>query len=276
MAKTTITQFPAGQSQYRIEFDYLARPFVVVTLVKSADQTQNKVLRAGDDYRFLNPTLIEVMIPQTGFDTLQIHRQTDTELIVGFRDGSVLTAKDLTNAELQAIHISEEGRDQTVDLAKEYADAAAKARNDAEDARDSIEQVMKAGLYGYTLVDDFQKGATLTHPAEALRWALPDGTGEYYRWDGVFPKVVPAWSTPASSGGVGIGAWVSVGDAALRQALTSPGGGNIPGWYDAPSSVRASNHKTPANSWEDAISGARTASGANSPIVIGALSLIHI
>lgn len=226
MAKTTITQFPAGQSQYRIEFDYLARPFVVVTLVNSADQTQNKVLRAGADYRFLNPTLIEVMSPQTGFDTLRIHRQTDTELIVGFRDGSVLTANDLTNAELQAIHISEEGRNQTVDLAKEYADAAAQARNDAEDARDSIEQVMKSGLYGYTLVEDFQKGATLSHPAEALRWTLPDGTGEYYRWDGVFPKLVPAGSTPASSGGVGLGAWVSIGDASLRGNLANPAYGD--------------------------------------------------
>ncbi|MEG9764198.1 hypothetical protein V6X15_03670, partial [Enterobacter hormaechei] len=64
--------------------------------------------------------------------------------------------------------------------------------------------------------------------------------------------------------------FVSVGDAALRQELISPGGGNIPGWYDAPSSVRASNHKTPSNSWQDAINSARIASGANSPIVIGA------
>ncbi len=63
---------------------------------------------------------------------------------------------------------------------------------------------------------------------------------------------------------------VSVGDAALRQELVSPGGGNIPGWYDAPSSVRAANHKTPSNSWQDAINSARVASGANSPIVIGA------
>ncbi|MEG9767514.1 hypothetical protein V6X15_20760, partial [Enterobacter hormaechei] len=63
--------------------------------------------------------------------------------------------------------------------------------------------------------------------------------------------------------------FVSVGDAALRQELASPGGGNIPGWYDAPSSVRAANHKTPSNSWQDAINSARVASGANSPIVIG-------
>jgi hypothetical protein len=61
--------------------------------------------------------------------------------------------------------------------------------------------------------------------------------------------------------------FVSVGDAALRQELIPPGGGNIPGWYDAPSSVRASNHKTPSNSWQDATNSARIASG-KFPIVI--------
>ncbi|EMO7790791.1 phage tail protein, partial [Citrobacter freundii] len=37
------------------------------------------------------------------------------------------------------------------------------------------------------------------------------------RWDGAFPKVVPAGSTPDSTGGKGDGAWVGVGDAAFRQ-----------------------------------------------------------
>src|SRR5699024_3526200 len=105
MAKSTITQFPAGNAQYKIEFDYLARPFVVVTLVNSTDPTKNTVLTVGRDYRFLNPTTIEILITQSGFDILRIHRQTGTNLVVDFRDGSVLTANDLTNAELQAIHI---------------------------------------------------------------------------------------------------------------------------------------------------------------------------
>lgn len=44
-------------------------------------------------------------------------------------------------------------------------------------------------------------------------------TGEYYRWDGALPKSVPVDSTPDSSGGVGIGKWISVGDASLRSQL---------------------------------------------------------
>lgn len=67
--------------------------------------------------------------------------------------------------------------------------------------------------YGWIPVGTFQAGATLTLPTQILK----DTTdGEYYRWDGVLPKTVPAGATPSSSGGVGVGAWLSVGDATLR------------------------------------------------------------
>lgn len=78
--------------------------------------------------------------------------------------------------------------------------------------------------YGWILTDSFQGGALLTEPNQALRWKLPDGNGEYYRWDGDFPKSVPAGSTPDTAGGVGIGAWVSIADAALRSELQSGDG----------------------------------------------------
>ncbi|ELD8523397.1 hypothetical protein RLO43_002116 [Escherichia coli] len=42
-----------------------------------------------------------------------------------------------------------------------------------------------------------------------------------YRWDGSLPKVVAAGSTPDNSGGVGLGAWLSVGDVSLRADLAS-------------------------------------------------------
>lgn len=70
--------------------------------------------------------------------------------------------------------------------------------------------------YGYITMDSFEDGATLTLQNQVLRY---EATGEYYRWDGEFPKTVPAGSTPATAGGIGIGAWLSVGDAALRSVL---------------------------------------------------------
>nr|DAL48938.1 MAG TPA_asm: tailspike protein [Bacteriophage sp.] len=222
---STITQFPSGNTLYRIEFDYLARTFVVVTLVNSSNPTMNRVLEVGRDYRFLNPTTIEMLVDQSGFDIVRIHRQTGTDLVVDFRNGSVLTASDLTNAELQAIHIAEEGRDQTVDLAKEYADAAGSSAGNAKDSEDEArriaENIKASGQIGYITRRSFEKGFNVTTWNEVLLW---EEDGDYYRWDGTLPKNVPAGSTPETSGGIGLGAWVSVGDAALRTDISGDSG----------------------------------------------------
>ena len=70
--------------------------------------------------------------------------------------------------------------------------------------------------YGWIPVDSFQDGADITLPNQALR---DEATGEYYRWDGALPKHVDAGSTPDTSGGVGPGKWLSIGDSLLRSAL---------------------------------------------------------
>ena len=80
--------------------------------------------------------------------------------------------------------------------------------------------------YGYITMDSFEDGATLTLPNQVLRY---ESTGEYYRWDGEFPKTVPSGSTPETAGGVGLGAWVSVGDASLRSDLSKETGGELVG-----------------------------------------------
>lgn len=82
---------------------------------------------------------------------------------------------------------------------------------------------------GYTPVDSFQEGATLQYINQVLHWKLPDGDGDYYRWNGDFPKVVPPGSTPATSGGVGDGAWKNIGDALLRSQLASASGASMIG-----------------------------------------------
>lgn len=95
-------------------------------------------------------------------------------------------------------------------IEKDNADAITQFKSDAREA---------IIAYGYITIDSFQEGAELTLLNQVLRWTLPDGDGDYYRWDGVFPKDVPAGSTPQSTGGIGSGAWISVGDAALRSQL---------------------------------------------------------
>ncbi|QXV83762.1 lateral tail fiber protein [Escherichia phage PaulScherrer] len=91
--------------------------------------------------------------------------------------------------------------------------------NDREQWRRSLAEA------GLTLVDgSFEEGATLNNNTDAV-WYI--AAGQCYSWDGAFPKTVAAGSTPTSSGGVGLGAWVSVGDASLRKELSSNYGAGL-------------------------------------------------
>ncbi|WET17015.1 hypothetical protein P2W49_11830 [Yersinia intermedia] len=101
-----------------------------------------------------------------------------------------------------------------------YTDRLGRDHLTIEGLKDLIERAIKA--FGFVTMDSFEDGATLDNSSQVLRW---ESNGEYYRWDGSFPKVVPAASTPETSGGVGIGAWLSIGDAALRSNLSSDADG---------------------------------------------------
>ncbi|MEP9264427.1 tail fiber/spike domain-containing protein [Enterobacter kobei] len=91
------------------------------------------------------------------------------------------------------------------------------------------QQAMNA--FGYVILTGktFTTGATINNPNEVL---LNTADGEYYKWTGSFasgPKVVPANSTPASTGGIAPGAWIGVGDSSLRAALAATGGAGLVG-----------------------------------------------
>lgn len=78
------------------------------------------------------------------------------------------------------------------------------------------QQAMNA--FGYITLEGvtFTTGATVNTPNEVL---LNTADSQYYKWTGSYasgPKVVPANSTPASSGGVGPGLWLAVGDASVK------------------------------------------------------------
>lgn len=85
----------------------------------------------------------------------------------------------------------------------------------------TIIDTLKNGLYGYNTKRSFELGNTINYPNDVL---LQESSGEWFRWDGPLPKVVPAGSTPESTGGIGEGKWVGVGDASLRSDLAGPDG----------------------------------------------------
>lgn len=70
---------------------------------------------------------------------------------------------------------------------------------------------------GYNMVSgSFYFGGTLDSADDVLFY---EGDGKYYSWSGALPKVVPAGSTPETSGGVGTTMWVDRTDLTLRSDI---------------------------------------------------------
>lgn len=82
--------------------------------------------------------------------------------------------------------------------------------------RDSFEGRLAKG--SFYRVGTFEAGYTLTNMRQTLEYS-----GVEYSWSGSFPKVVSAGATPASSGGIGAGAWTDKTDLMLRYDLASSG-----------------------------------------------------
>lgn len=83
---------------------------------------------------------------------------------------------------------------------------------------------------------DFTSGGTLgvNDRSKAVLWPLSSGgDGYWYYWEGALPKVIPASSTPASTGGVADGAWRPVGDVTLREDLAESNGSSLVGFIQS-------------------------------------------
>ena len=102
-------------TEYPIHFDYLARKFVIVTLIGQ----DRKVLKLNEDYRFAEKrklSLTRAWGVADGYDLIEIRRITSaTDRLVDFSDGSILRAIDLNISAIQALHVAEEARDLTAD-----------------------------------------------------------------------------------------------------------------------------------------------------------------
>lgn len=106
---TIVTVSLNGQTDFNIPFEYLARKFVVVTLLG----IDRRVLTLNTDYRFVSRTVISLANPTpAGYTQLELRRVTSaTERLVDFHDGSILRAYDLNLSQIQTLHVAEEARD---------------------------------------------------------------------------------------------------------------------------------------------------------------------
>lgn len=103
------------RTDFTIPFDYLKKSFVIVRL---GTGTTTTTLTGGDygdtgsDYYFLDKTTIRLKVAPASGESLTIRRHTSaTERVVTFKDASILKATDLDTSQIQAFHITEEGRD---------------------------------------------------------------------------------------------------------------------------------------------------------------------
>lgn len=73
---------------------------------------------------------------------------------------------------------------------------------------------------GFNLVDgSFEEGAVVSNANDVV-WFRNKGT--YFGWGGTIPVggyIIPAGSTPATAGGVGVGAWIDRTDVTLRSEI---------------------------------------------------------
>lgn len=104
-----------SKKDFTIPFEYLARKFVVVTLIGAT----RRELILNTEFRFSTATTItttKAWGPADNFDLIEIRRLTSaTERLVDFADGSILRAYDLNISQVQSLHIAEEARDLTAD-----------------------------------------------------------------------------------------------------------------------------------------------------------------
>lgn len=88
--------------------------------------------------------------------------------------------------------------------------------------RDTLEGVYQKSAY--YRAGTFGAGYTLTNNRQTLAYGNVE-----YSWSGAFPKVVTAGATPATTGGIGAGAWVDRTDVTLRTQLYSSTGATMVG-----------------------------------------------
>src|SRR5690554_4842818 len=149
-------------------------------------------------------------VPSTAADVLKYNVERFDEVVTS----DAPTYTDRLGKERLTVAGFEANANATIAQIESYANnTIAQIESEGEAAIQAL-RVVNAG--------SFEDGATLTARNEVLYYGAEQ---DYYRWDGALPKAVAAGSTPAGTGGVGSGAWVSVGDAALRSELSDPNKG---------------------------------------------------
>lgn len=96
------------QTTYTFPFSYLRKKFVMVSILHSDDS--ETALEYGVDYTVNDLSVSLTTHAQVG-EHIIIYRQTSTDKIVTWNDGSILLARDMNTEDAQMLHLQEEQQD---------------------------------------------------------------------------------------------------------------------------------------------------------------------
>ena len=232
MAITTIYTYPltGSQREFTVPFEYLARRFVVLTLIGQ----DRKELVLATDFRFISKTIVQTTVPwgpADGYERIEIRRDTSaTDRLVDFADGSILRASELNISQIQTLHVAEEARNMVADTISENADGDLDARGrrlanlaDATDPGHAVtlrqEQAWSAGALNQANRAETEARAAAASAAAALGSKNAAATSE---------TNAAAWAA-----GVNMPSAAGNGGKVLRQRSDGTGLEYIPGYIES-------------------------------------------
>lgn len=202
MAIVIDATYNGGRHEYSIPFPYLERAFVKCTL-------NDKELDINVDYEVDGSTLTLFRDTQAT-DTIKIYRQTTTDRLVKFHDGSVLREADLTMLQLQLLHVIEEKGSFTItelqqDVRQLQVERVVKLADGVSCTRGTLlgykaGGFVKASMRDYTTLADVVIAQTHSQDGkvkvlEQGQFAVedaPDGRTVYVGEDGVYQTSPPS------------------------------------------------------------------------------------
>lgn len=96
------------KTTYTFPFTYLRKKFVMVSILHS--NATETALKYGVDYK-VNGLSVSLTTPAQVGEHIIIYRQTSTDNIVTWNDGSILLARDMNTEDVQRLHLQEEQQD---------------------------------------------------------------------------------------------------------------------------------------------------------------------
>jgi len=150
-----------------------------------------------------------------------------------FLNGLRLKASDFTATDGVYVNFAQTlsaGTDYIIQDVRNYQQADVDSRIGNLNAQSRSAVARLAAEAGFNLVDgSFEEGAVVSNANDVV-WFRNEGT--YYGWEGTIPVggyVVPAGSTPATTGGIGAGAWVDRTGVTLMSELSANTGAALVG-----------------------------------------------